>query len=447
MPAPQQLPQYEATSAQMRGGSCRAVIKSVDEGSPAWEAGLEPGMVLTHVEGVPLRDIIEWRWWADGFEVEVTLDTGEVAYLERELGQEWGLEFDDVLFDGILTCRNACSFCFLTMLPEHMRGTLYVRDDDYRLSFLQGNFVTLTNLTDSDVERIIEYDLQPLHVSLHAVSPEARRELIGANAPRGMEALERILDAGLCVHTQLVVCPGVNDGEELERTFEWVEAHPGVLSCGIVPLGYTKFQSHFSSSFSDDPEAAARVVEQVEAYQRRSRENGGATRYHIGDEFYLDAGLEFPPASVYDGYPQFHDGIGMMRSFIDDWEESTAQIARLAESLAGKPPVTVVVGTAFARVLGRLVADSPLAAHVELLPVENAFFGGNVDVTCLLVGEDIARALKRADPRGPVIVSKQTLNADGVFLDDMTVERLEQLSGCSIELCTYSVNELLAAVG
>ena len=137
----------------------------------------------------------------------------------------------------------------------------------------------------------------------------------------------------------------------------------------------------------------------------------------------------------------------MMRSFIDDWEAARAQIARVADSLAGKPPATVVVGTAFARVLGRLLAASPLAGQVKLLPVENAFFGGNVDVTCLLVGEDIARALKRARPRGPVIVSRQTLNADGVFLDDMTVERLEQLSGCSIELCTYSVNELLAALG
>ena len=442
----QQLSHYEARATQRTQAGCRAVIASVEEGSPAWAAGLSAGMVLVEVEGHPLRDVIEWRWWADGFTVQVTLEDGETATLERGLGQAWGLEFEDVVFDGLMTCVNACQFCFMRMLPAHMRNTLYIRDDDYRLSFLQGNFVTLSNLSDEDVERIVEYGLQPLHVSLHAVSPQVRERLVGRNAARGLEVLERLLDSGIQVHVQLVVCPGINDGEELERTLRWVQAHPGVLTCGLVPLGYTKHQKRFTSSFSDDPQAAAAVIDTVQAFAGGSFDAQAGARFHISDEFFLDASRPFPPAAYYGSFPQFHDGIGMMRSFIDEWGQCEALIARQAETLRGGPAPCVVVGEAFARVLGPLLEESALAGLVRMLPVKNRYFGGNVDVTCLLTGADLVPALRSAAPAGPVIMARETFSPGLALLDDVTLAQLQHETGCSIRLCTYCARELLEAL-
>jgi putative radical SAM enzyme (TIGR03279 family) len=444
--ADEQTGAYELSHVPHEHGACRAVIASVDPGSPADVAGLTPGMVLTEVEGAPLTDIIEWRWQADGFAVEVTLESGKTLALERELGQDWGLTFDDVIFDGLITCKNACSFCFMTMLHKGMRPTLYLRDDDYRLSFLQGNFVTLTNLSDAQVQRIIDYDLEPLHVSLHAVTPAVRERLIGKNASRGMKVLEQLLDAGLSVHVQLVVCPGVNDGLELVKTLSWVSQHEGVLSCGIVPLGYTRFSRHFTSSFSDDPAAAAEVIEIVREFQEDSGIERRNARLQVADEFYLDAGYDFPPARFYADYPQFQDGIGMMRSFIDEFSTLEEEVTAAARDLEGKASVTIVSGTAFARVLEGLIEKSPLASHVRILGVENRFFGGNVDVTGLLCGSDIVAALKEDAPEGPVVLSRTCFNFDERTLDDMTVSEIEQASGCKLRLCTYCADELVATL-
>ena len=446
MPQPSSLPQYEIRAAPVRRQrGCRAVIAQIEQDSPAWDAGLEAGMVLTHVQGVPLRDMIEWQWQADGYEVEVTLDTGEVAYLERELGQDWGITFTDCIFDGLITCRNNCEFCFMTMLPKESRGTLTVRDDDYRLSFMQGNFVTLTNLTEEDFERIVECDLSPLHVSVHATGEEVRRKLIGRNAPRGMEMLQRLLEAGIQVHTQLVLCPGINDGVELVRTLGWLERWPGVLSIGLVPLGYTKFQDKFTESYSDRPDDAAEVIDIVREFQEDSRKDTRVTRYHIADEFYIAAGLPFPPAEFYDGYPQFHDGIGMMRSFIDEWAAAKERIEDYAAAHEG-PSDTIVVGEAFAKVLGPLVADSPLAGCLSILAVPNGYFGGNVDVTGLLTASDIIPALQQAAPEGKVLLSSAIFNADGKTLDDSTLDGIKHSVSCDFRICVYSPDAILDAL-
>lgn len=441
--ADEDLKPYELNRALAYPQECRAVIASVDEGSPAYLAGLEPGMVLVEVEGEPLRDIIEWRWLADGFEIEVKLDTGEYAYIERELGQDWGITFTDSIFDGVITCRNACSFCFMHMLPRDMRPTLYLRDDDYRLSFLQGNFVTLTNVTEEDFERIVEYNLSPLHVSLHAVSEDARRELMGRNAQRGIEVLERLLDAGIEVHVQVVVVPDVNDGPELTRTLSWITTHPGVLTAGFVPLGYTKYQKRFTHSFSDDPDAAAEVIELIREFQEDSGVERRNANLHIADEFYLDAGYSFPPAFMYGEFPQFQDGIGMMRSFIDEWEASADRIEDIARRRAELPAASIVTGTAFARVLKPLIERSALAGKLEVLAVENEFFGGNVDVTCLLTGSDLLPALENAAPSGLVIMPRQLFNPDYALLDDVKLEELEALVAGGIKLCTYTPNSIL----
>lgn len=425
---------------------CRAVVAAVDDGSPAARAGIKEGDVITAVEGVPLRDMIEWRWQSDGPSIEVEFESGETAVIERDFGEGWGIAFSDSIFDGMMMCRNACTFCFMGMLPPDMRKTLYLRDDDYRLSFLQGNFVTLTNIDDDELDRIIEMRISPLHVSLHAVTPEARRRLMGKNAERGMEVLEEILEAGLEVHAQVVVVPGENDGEELEKTLEWIDSHPQVLSAGFVPLGYTRYQDRFDHSFSDAPDEARAVVDLIERFQVDPATGSLDPKYQIADEFYMNAGYDFPCAEAYAGYPQFQDGIGMMRSFIDEWESNRDAVEQAAEDLGGEPVAHIACGKAFSKVLAPLIEGSALAGKLEVLAVECRFFGGNVDVTGLITGQDLMKAIKEAKPEGKLVLSSSMLNADGVFLDGVSLSQAEQESGADICLCTYSPSQILESL-
>lgn len=199
-----------------------ALVKNVRPESPAWDVGIEPGMRVLTVNGEALTDMIVWLWEADDDTVDLEVfdprdGTVTSVELDRFPGEDWGLEFDGPIFDGMRTCVNACVFCFMTMLPKGGRSTLYIRDDDYRLSFLQGNFVTLTNLTDEDVQNVIARNMSPMNVSVHAVSPDVRRRMMGRNAQRGMDVLEAIMAAGIEIHAQIVLCPGMNDGEELEK--------------------------------------------------------------------------------------------------------------------------------------------------------------------------------------------------------------------------------------
>lgn len=407
-------------------GTQGAVVKAVADNSPAWEAGLEAGMVVRAVNDVPLDDIITWRWEADGpvceLDVEVPGEEGLFsATLEREPGADWGLEFTDVLFDGIRTCKNACVFCFMAMLPKGLRDTLYLRDDDYRLSFLQGNFVTLTNVDDADLRRILDYRMEPMNVSIHAVSHDARRAMMGRNEARGLEVLEALCDAGIEVHGQVVLCPGLNDGEELERTLRFVEDHPAVTSLAIVPLGYTK-HSKFEKSYSDAPEEARRVVEQVEPYQRRSREATGSTRFQLSDEFYIAAQLPIPPAEHYDGFPQYYDGIGMLRSFLDDTDRVLLErapelnaIAHQLERLGER--VLVVCGYAALGVYEQFCGDGPLRDVARAFPVRNDYFGGDVNVTGLIVAEDLIAQLPENLTGTFVVLPELMLNFDRMTLD------------------------------
>ncbi|MDO4443479.1 MAG: PDZ domain-containing protein, partial [Slackia sp.] len=238
-----------------------AVILEVEEGSPADDAGFTPGCKICAVDGQPLRDVLDWQWYTADDEIELSYidldgDEGTVV-LEREEGESWGITFDGAVFDGIRTCRNACVFCFMRQLPEESRDTLVLRDDDWRLSFLQGNFVTLTNLSEDDAETIIERQISPLRVSLHAATPELRKKMIGKHAAHGIAMLEKLLAGGIEVHAQIVLMPGVNDGDELKKTLAWAYTHEGIENVGIVPLGFTKHQTRFEKSFDEAEDARA----------------------------------------------------------------------------------------------------------------------------------------------------------------------------------------------
>lgn len=428
--AEQRRADYASTRPQATG----AWVAAVEEGSPAWEAGIEPGMRIVTVNGVAPRDLIDWRWEADGASCELSVfdprdGTTTACELWREPGQDWGVDFTDVLFDGIRTCVNACQFCFMAMLPPEARPTLTLRDDDYRLSFLQGNFVTLTNVTDEEAERIVECGLSPMNVSIHAITPEVRRSLIGRRADRGIEVLERLLAGGVEVHAQIVLCPGINDGPELEATLDWVEARPGITSLAIVPLGYTRHSRRFHSSYSDDVEASRAVVRLLEPYQERARGTLGITRFQLSDEFYVDARLPVPPAETYDGYPQFYDGIGMLRSFLDETElvrRTRARDFAAVDAALGEKDLEalLVCGEAARETIDALCRAVSPSGRVRTFAVRNDYFGGDVNVTGLIVAQDLLAQLPR-DLAGTLVVLPEVMfNFDRLTLDGDSQARI-----------------------
>lgn len=447
-----------APSAVPREG---AWISAVAPGSPAEEAGLEPGMRVAAVNGVVPRDVIDWRWEADGptcdLDVEVPGEEGLFeCELVREPGEDWGVEFADVLFDGIRTCVNACLFCFMRMLPDDARATLTLRDDDYRLSFLQGNFVTLTNVGDEDLERIVDQRLEPMNVSLHAVSPDVRRRLIGPRAQRGMDVLQALCDEGIEVHGQIVLCAGINDGEELRRTLDWVEARDNITSLALVPMGYTKYSRNFSRSFSEDVEASRAVVRLIEPYQRRSRERLGITRFQLSDEFYIDAQLPVPEAEHYDGYPQYYDGIGMLRSFLDEardvCEARAGELARVREALEGEGGQALLVCGEAAQATIDVFCRAWAPGTVRTQAIRNDYYGGDVNVTGLIVACDLLAQLPEDLARTVVVLPAVMFNFEGATLDgdtrDHVVEVLRGRGGTPVvcEPSPHAIADVLADV-
>ena len=445
-------------------GACRAKVASVCPGSPADAAGISAGCSILGAGGMPLRDIVDWFWASDGFDVEVEFadPNGRVctAILERQPMQDWGFEFSDNIFDDVITCRNACTFCFMAMLPEGMRKGMYLRDDDYRLSFLQGNFVPLTNMEDADVERVIEMGLSPLHMSVHALDPDARRALMGRNHQRGLDVMHRLLDAGIDLHMQVVLVPGVNDGDVLRELAQWAVGQEHVLSLGVVPLGYTRYQERFDHSF-DDSAAALEVIELARPIQEESRRINGATKLHLADEFYAnaygdDVANMLPPAEHYDGYPQFHDGIGMLRSLVDDWESLLGRCEReldgecassVPEGAAGR--TAIVCGGALAPLMRGLVARLPHRARerVDVVCVLNAFFGGNVDVSGLLTASDIVEALQGAALGDTTVLLPEAMfNSDGLTLDNRGAAEISQAIGCPVSVICYCAEDIFEAL-
>ncbi|MDR2492272.1 MAG: DUF512 domain-containing protein [Coriobacteriales bacterium] len=460
-------------------GALGARIAVVEPYSVAAAAGLKAGMSVQTLDGEPLRDYIDWLWRSDGRVIELRcVDAAgreKRARLEREPGQPWGIHFDEAVFDAVRTCTNVCVFCFMAMLPPGLRPSLYLRDDDYRLSFLQGNFVTLTNMEDADVRRVVDCRLSPLHVSLHAVTPAVRRRLIGPRHAQGMQVLEQLLAAGIEAHAQVVLMPGVNDGGELEATLAWAGAHPGIRSVGVVPYGYTR-HARVQGSYQDAGEAQ-KVLDIIAHKNKEGRKPGGPMRFQASDELYLqaygDKVLGFLPLDEeYGSYPQLEDGIGMLRLFVDGWHAALATCATAAESASAScasrqpepspvsmPTYLIATGTAFAPVLGALVGQSPFADRVEVRGVENRFFGGNVDVAGLTTAHDLIEQLGQAAPSSRhqlgraapssrhraqrLVICDAMLNDDGLFLDDMTAADLSREVGMPVDVLSCSSEALV----
>jgi putative radical SAM enzyme (TIGR03279 family) len=398
-------------------------VTGVEPESIAWELGLRPGTALLSVDGRELEDFLDWEFLTaeEEFLLHVRQPDGEeiIFEIERPLGESLGVSLEPA---RIRRCANRCDFCFVEGNPEGLRDALYIRDDDYRLSFRYGNFATLTNLKPRDIERIIEYRLSPLYVSVHATDPVVRRWVLrNPTAPDILPQLRGFAEHGIEFHTQVVMQPGVNDGDVLGRTLADLWAFgPAVLSCSVVPVGLTEFSGHHK--VREPTEAECRdAVRRVESYWPRALAERGIHWACGADELYLRARLELPTAEVYDGFEQVENGVGAVR-----WLQQ--RIADAGEELAAWAGrrIGVVTGTAMGALMPLVVA--PLArrtgAAFEVIPVVNSLFGASVTTAGLLPGAAIQGALRTRRDLDLALLPGECVNDDGLFMDGMTLDLL-----------------------
>lgn len=410
-------------------------ISNVRRHSLAEKAGIQPGEKLCSVNGCNVQDIIDLSFLTSDEVVELEIENaaGEkrLVQIEKYHDEDLGLEFESAVFDKVRTCYNNCIFCFVDQMIPGMRPGLYVRDDDYRLSFLYGNFITLTNMRDEDFDRIIRTHLSPLYISVHATDPDVRCKMMNNRfAGQLMEKINRLLEAGIQIHTQIVCCPGYNDGEVLKRTFADLYAlHPGVLTMAVVPVGLTKHREHLHPMRTFTPQEAAEIVDAVSGWQKQCREETGKSFVYLGDEFYLLAGKELPPSEYYDGFPQLENGIGLTRNFLNEWDMAlkTLQYADGAEQ------AVIPVGESAFRVLQPMMEafNRQYSTKHSFVSVKNLFFGGHVNVTGLLTGGDILAAVKDSER---LILPGVVLNNDNLFLDDMSLDGFKRSFQGKVEI-------------
>ena len=400
-----------------------AIISKIFPNSLAEELQLVSSDKILQINGKTPLDIIDLSFLLAEEEIELLIEHSdgekEIIAFEKDFDEELGAEFESAVFDGIKRCKNHCVFCFVDMIAPNMRKTLSIKDDDYRLSFLFGNFITLTNLTAKDFKRIKKYHLSPLFISVHSMNPELRAKILrtplGKNIQNQLDELEK---AGVEYHTQVVLCKNLNDGAELDYTIaEILKRRPHALSLAIVPVGVTKYRRDKFILEQFDKESALKVIEQVEKWQKKIRAESGRTFLYLGDEFYLLAEKNLPAVEFYDDFPQIENGIGMTRNFIEELGTRNWELGRNLK-------IDVISGTSFGKVLKNLV-DAP---NVRILPVENKFFGSKVNVSGLLTGKDIIEALRGGGERDLILIPATALKSgEEIFLDDVSLEEMRKI--------------------
>lgn len=406
-------------------------ITKIYKNSLAEELELQIGDKILQINGNKPRDLIDLSFQLADEEIELLIEhrngEREIVAFEKDIDEELGAEFESAV-DKIKTCKNHCVFCFVDMIAPNMRRTLNIKDDDYRLSFLYGNFITLTNLTDADFNRIKNFHLSPLYISIHSMNPEVRAKMLRTPlAGKIQTSLDRLQSCGVEYHTQIVLCPNLNDGAELDYTIsEILKRRPYAQSLAIVPVGITKHRRDKFPLTQFDKDGAAKVISQVEKFQMQARAECGKTFIYLGDEFYFLAGKKIPPAEYYDDFPQIENGIGMTRNFIDEFYSEKISPSN------NKISIDVVSGTSISGVLKNL-AEVEMRRNknldVRVLPVTNNFFGSRINVSGLLTGGDIISTLKKnSRPCDKILIPKTALRSGTeTFLDDVTVDDMRKI--------------------
>lgn len=429
------------------------VIKQVRRGSIAEEMGLEAGDILVAMDGAPVEDIFDYQYHMESEYLEATIrkkDSGEewVLEIEKDEDEDLGIVFENGLMDDYRSCSNNCVFCFIDQMPSGMRDTLYFKDDDSRLSFLQGNYVTLTNMSDHDIDRIIAYHLAPINISFHTTNPALRRLMLHNRfAGDVFPKVRKLADAGVELNGQIVLCRGLNDGAELDRTIRDLESYmPALASVSVVPVGLTKYREGLYDLQPFDQKSAGELLTQIRTWQDHFLKQYGKRFVHASDEWYLLAGEEIPGDEQYEGYPQLENGVGMLRLLEREFHGALAE----KEGDGRAHTCTIATGYLAADWIRGLIEDARKKypnCRVSIRPIRNDFFGERITVSGLITGQDLIAQLSGSDLGERVLIPCNMLRSgESVFLDDITTEEAGRALGVPVLAVGTAGASLLDAV-
>lgn len=433
------------------------IINEVIKGSPADTAGVLKGDELVSVNGEAIEDIFDYRFkiLSSHMDIVVKREDKEIVFsFDKEEDDDPGLEFENGLMDEYRRCKNNCIFCFIDQMPPGMRPTLYFKDDDQRLSFLQGNYVTLTNLSDKDVERIIKYKMEPINISFQTTNPELRCKMLNNRfAGDSLKIARRFYEAGITMNGQVVLCKGVNDKDELRRTIEDLKEYLPVLeSVSVVPVGLSKYRDGLYPLEPFEKEDACEVIDLIESYQQECFDKFGLHFIHASDEWYILAGRPMPEADRYDGYLQYENGVGMIRLMLDEFDEvfEEERITGLKKLLMKPYECTLVTGR-LAYPYMKMFADRVMAEYpkvsIDVVAIRNDFFGERITVAGLLTGGDIIKQLKERGYKKNVLLPQCVLKADEpIFLDDVKLSEFEETLQVKSKVVKSSGRELFLSM-
>ncbi|MDO4554460.1 MAG: DUF512 domain-containing protein [Lachnospiraceae bacterium] len=414
------------------------IIVGMKEGSTAEEIGLKPGDVVLEVNGQPVTDIFDYQFFMEDEYVELLIrhEDGEeeIWEIEKDMDDDLGIIFSSNLMDDYKSCCNQCIFCFIDQMPPGMRDTLYFKDDDSRLSFLQGNYITLTNMKEEEIDRIIRYRLAPINISVHTTNPKLREKMLHNRfAGKVLSYIDKLYANEIPMNGQIVLCKGWNDGEELDRTIEDLTKYlPHMESVSVVPVGITKYRENLTPLSLFHQEDAKKVISQIELWQDKLYKKYGTHFIHASDEWYILAGYPFPEEERYDGYIQLENGVGMMRLLWDEFQnalpfykENVCQKSCIHE----KKEISIATGV-LAYEMIRDMADEMMAAFpwlfIHVYEIKNHFFGEDVTVSGLITGQDLIEQLKEKELGDRLLLPENMLKAgEEIFLDDVTLEELQ----------------------
>ena len=417
-------------------------VTEVEKGSLAEKSGILPGDILLSIDSNPIRDVLDYRFFLTENKITLSLKRDDLPFevtIKKGRYDDIGLEFETFLMDQKRRCSNRCIFCFIDQNPPGMRETVYFKDDDTRLSFLMGNYVTLTNVTDEELRRIIKMRLSPVNVSVHTTNPELRTKMLGnKKASRIMDQLRILKEGKIDINCQIVSCHGYNDGKELERTItELEELTPALQSIAVVPVGLTDYREGLTEIPPYDEKSAGEVVDIVEKYAKIFYEKHGSRLVFAADEFYIAAKRDLPPKEDYEEYPQLDNGVGLIRNDGDEILEELEWRAEEEWNSLPKTPVEITIATGMAAkdfisdVCQKITAALP-QVRFRVMPVENRFFGKRVTVAGLMCGRDLIEEAKKEKPRILFFPAVALRHERDRFLDDVTVEDLEKEVACPV---------------
>lgn len=426
------------------------IVAKVEKESIAEEMGIEIGDILISINGKKIIDIIDYLFLiSDNYlEVEIQKNNGEIWILEidKDYDEDLGIEFNNAILDKAKSCKNKCIFCFVDQLPTNMRKSLYFKDDDSRLSFLQGNFLTLTNLSDVDIDRIIEYNISPINVSIHTTNPELRVKMLNnRTAGNILERIKKLTENRILINGQIVLCPGINDELELEKTIkDLYPLYPNLHSVAIVPVGITKFRENLYPLKIFDEEEANKVIMQVNKWQRLLKERIGTSFVYLSDEFYNIAKQPLPSYEDYEGFPQIENGVGLIRKLEHEFNE---YLLSLPSNLEIDKTITIITGVSaakFMRELTKKLTDRVSKLRIQVYPIINNYFGETITVSGLITGKDIINQLENKELGAEILIPKSMLKSDEpVFLDDIKVKDIEEHFLKKIKVCDIDGKALI----